>query len=429
MKKLLMIITVVAIILGLRSCMSDSKDEKAAKDAVIAFCDSIRNNDVDKFIDSTCLKDLGSLKDCINEGDPTGIKHKCIAEFLTMFNGYARSEVGKMFENNIEITEVNCQGSIARVGLSSYDEAVCDTMRFKGIELVELEIQKVGDKWLVIPGLIVHIRNNYNDLIEERFVHGGEINALSTELHSAHNIPAAIAEMSSIAEKESKRAMAEGMLFLNAIKESNSKRKSAGQPSIWPRLPKDIPFRYSNSHRDAQEDISQKTYGSNSDYYEDLFDVKNLEKVMWTPYIAKDVVISLLNENRPRFGDPIWDFQRKWSIVAGDFDSLPDWFPVLISGNTKIDNFMFEAGKYDLRDNKLEIKLVDKLTDWPERGTIYEGAKWEELPSERKKFCWQYEYFIVIRKNGQAERIPREECTMAAIFPEPFEITKKTMFL
>ena len=436
MKKLLMIITVVAIILGLRSCMSDSKDEKAAKDAVIAFCDSIRNNDVDKFIDVVCIEGLGALRDCVNEGDPTGIKRKKIVEFMQMWS--PRSGVKKMFENDIEISTTTCGDSIARVALSSCDKSVCDTLLFNCIKLVELEVREIGNKWLVVPSLISHEwdgrghpPSSGGSFSTKEKSHKDEMYGLREELQLASKIPTAIAEMLSIAEKESKRAMDEGTVFLNAIKESDSKRKSAGQPSIWPRLSKDIPYSYSNSQRNEQNDISQKTYGSNSYYYEDLFDVKNLEKVMWTPYIAKDVVISLLSENKPRFRvSPIWDFQRKWSIVAGDFDSLPDWFPVLISANTKTDNFMFEAGKYDLRDNRSQIQLIDTgLTDWQDRGTIYEGANWENISPERKKFCWQYEYLIVIRKNGQAERIPREKCTMAAIFPEPFEIAKKTKFL
>ena len=72
MKKLLIIITVVAIILGLRSCMSDSKDEKAAKDAVVTFCDSIRNKDLDKFIDVVCLGDDSfSLRNKMKSGSKT----------------------------------------------------------------------------------------------------------------------------------------------------------------------------------------------------------------------------------------------------------------------------------------------------------------------------------------------------------------------
>lgn len=393
MKKLLIIITVVAIILGLRSCMSDSKDEKAAKDAVVTFCDSIRNKDLDKFIDVVCLGDDSfSLRKAIDAGDPTGIKRTEISKYQeyisTLYN----------FEKEVQVLNTTCEETKAIVTVCSCGNPDRHESHRPDYRFV---VRKVGNQWL--------FPSSKEDLIYS--------------LQAADKIPAARAEMALIAEKESKNAIEEGAWIVKTIEDANSKREKQGKPLLWP-----TPETETYANTDKGIDIAQKTYKSTVRYFKDLLDFENREKAIWKPYVAMDAAITLFNNEANFLEDRYQDeseFPDKWRIVAGDLDNLPDWFPRLISANVNIRVFDFKAGKYDLRENKLPIQLVNRRVELKRRGTAYEGEEWEKLTPERKKFFWQYDYLIVVRKNGKAERIPKESCTMSALFPEPFRIVEE----
>lgn len=302
-----------------------------------------------------------------------------------------------MFEHDIEVVEIVPDGSSeAYVHIRSGNEDVRNKILIDdNIAALELKICKVNGKWLIDPTHVAFVDGTV-ELQDEARKQQKVID--KKRLENIKN------EMKQAAEDGSMKMASEGAKLLNAILNSNM---SSPQKFLSEMNNKD------NSYR--------SDYENRNDYFKALFDYENRKKAMWKPRIQMDVAMSWKNHVHSDSYSPNWI----WHIVSVDFNKLPNWFPVLLSDNVTGSDFSFDAGKYDLRENKQLIQLPEIINterwDWK--------FEWEHLSADRQKNFWQQYYLIVVRKNGKAERIPREKCTMATIFPEPFELTEKTKFL
>lgn len=396
--------TIIGVSLLAFLFLGDSdEDDQPIEDAVIRYCNSIRNSDEDAwralvFMDAAGKK--GSIADLLKE-EPNSEKKRTM-EFL--INRMYKEQLDLknwrmkgMFEHDIEVVEIVPDGSSeAYVHIRSGNEDIRNKILIDdNIVAFELKTCKANGKWLIDPTHVAFVDGTV-ELQDEARKQQEVVDRKRTE-----NIKI---EMKQTAEDGSMKMASEGAKLLNAILNSNM---SSPQKFLSEMNNKD------NSYRDD--------YENRNDYFKALFDYENRKKAMWKPRIQMDVAMSWKNHVHSDSYSPNWI----WHIVSVDFNKLPNWFPVLLSDNVTGSDFSFDAGKYDLRENKQLIQLPEIINterwDWK--------FEWEHLGADRQKNFWQQYYLIVVRKNGKAERIPREKCTMATIFPEPFELTEKIKFL
>ena len=169
-------------------------------------------------------------------------------------------------------------------------------------------------------------------------------------------------------------------LFVS-ITQANTEREAVGLCSLWPRT--------TALGGVDKDDIAGKTYQKSTDYFRDLFDIPNLGKAEWAPYVNcdKDVVGKDLDE---------------WCVLANITDEMPDCLPVLISANFNPELLLT---RWD--------GTSDSTTPLP-IGPAHGAAK---SPSDDKAI-------IVIRKGGASQIIKEKYLTYKTLYgDQPFDLT------
>ena len=141
--------------------------------------------------------------------------------------------------------------------------------------------------------------------------------------------------------------------------------------SIWPRIeaPEDV------DEEDA--DIYTKSYSKSTDYFKDLFDVKNQQSSDYAPYVdckidclwGAGVPMALLGK--------LTSDNVAWTILAGANDVRSGGIPVLVSRN--VDTSLFPvSGSHDMSQKRDKVRLFD-IPPFGTHGAVIvtrDGAGW-----------------------------------------------------
>jgi hypothetical protein len=141
--------------------------------------------------------------------------------------------------------------------------------------------------------------------------------------------------------------------------------------SIWPRIeaPEDV------DEEDA--DIYTKSYSKSTDYFKDLFDVKNQQSSEYAPYV--DCGIDCLwGAGVPKsLPGQLTSDNVAWTILAGANDVYSGGIPVLVSRN--VDTSLFPvSGSHDMSQRRDKVRLFD-IPPFGTHGAVIvtrDGAGW-----------------------------------------------------
>jgi hypothetical protein len=159
-----------------------------------------------------------------------------------------------------------------------------------------------------------------------------------------------------------------GMDLVNAMLVSEITNHSI---SIWPRIeaPEDV------DEEDA--DIYTKSYSKSTDYFKDLFDVKNQQSSDYAPYV--DCKIDCLwGAGVPMaLSGKLTSDNVAWTILAGANDVRSGGIPVLVSRN--VDTSLFPvSGSHDMSQRRDKVRLFD-IPPFGTHGAVIvtrDGAGW-----------------------------------------------------
>lgn len=141
--------------------------------------------------------------------------------------------------------------------------------------------------------------------------------------------------------------------------------------SIWPRIeaPEEV------DEEDA--DIYTKSYSKSTDYFKDLFDVKNQQSSDYAPYV--DCKIDCLwGAGVPMaLSGKLTSDNVAWTILAGANDVRSGGIPVLVSRN--VDTSLFPvSGSHDMSQKRDKVRLFD-IPPFGTHGAVivtWDGAGW-----------------------------------------------------
>ena len=138
------------------------------------------------------------------------------------------------------------------------------------------------------------------------------------------------------------------------ITQANTEREAAGLPSVWAHQTE------ADGKSDDTDDIAGQIFSSATDYFEALFDIKNITGQNWSPYVT-GVDINVLSGNGvPAIvGTSITKNNVAWHVISGITTEMEDVIPVLVSRNADASAFNSElaVGTHDMSQKKDEIQL------------------------------------------------------------------------
>jgi len=138
------------------------------------------------------------------------------------------------------------------------------------------------------------------------------------------------------------------------ITQANTEREAAGLPSVWPHKVTE------DGLSDDKDDIAGNPFSKSSQYFEELFDVKNITGENWSPYVTGVDLGVLSGCGVPAVvGTSITANNVAWCVASGITTEMDDIIPVLVTRNADLSTFNGElsSGTHDMSSNKNEIPL------------------------------------------------------------------------
>lgn len=122
--------------------------------------------------------------------------------------------------------------------------------------------------------------------------------------------------------------------------------------SIWPRI------EALGAVDEEDADIYTKSYSKSTDYFKDLFDVKNQQSSDYAPYVDCEIGC-LWGAGVPMaLSGKLTSDNVAWTILAGAKDAPGGGIPVLVSRN--IDTSLFPvSGNHDMYQRRDKVRLFD----------------------------------------------------------------------
>lgn len=125
-----------------------------------------------------------------------------------------------------------------------------------------------------------------------------------------------------------------------AVTSADLERAAAGLSSAWPRSAETL--------GEDRDDISGVLFKSSTDYFRELFDMKNVDTGNWSPYVANvDWQVAI-----PKGGS-----QARWIVARGVTDEMPDIVPVLVSSNVDPTSLVSAPGEHKGSQLKGELRF------------------------------------------------------------------------
>ena len=181
-----------------------------------------------------------------------------------------------------------------------------------------------------------------------------------------------------------------------AITSANVEREAAGLTSIWPRSGK------AASSTGGEKDISEQSYSSAYQYFNDLFDVKNINDTdNWNPYVTGIDLgcLSGAGVQPVQAGSELKAENVGWAIAANVQDEIEDIVPVLVTRNVDCSSL---RKKYDGGNEKMQWSAA------------------YNTPFAKKAF-------VMINKGGGAVAMTGRYLTTAVIYKkQSFELPDET---
>ena len=139
------------------------------------------------------------------------------------------------------------------------------------------------------------------------------------------------------------------------ITQANTEREAAGLPSVWPHKVA------ADGLSDDTEDIAGTPFGTATQYFEELFDVKNITGQNWSPYVT-GVDLNVLSGNGvpAPTGSSLTKANVAWCVASGITTEMEDIVPVLVTRNADVSvlNGELSSGTHDMSTKKTEIPLT-----------------------------------------------------------------------
>lgn len=129
------------------------------------------------------------------------------------------------------------------------------------------------------------------------------------------------------------------------ITQANTEREAMGLPSVWPHVSKEDGL----MENDTSGDIAgvSKGGGTATEYFINLFDLKNYGKADWSPYVSGVDVNVLSGSGVPAFTGTLTANNVAWKVAAGFTDEVDDVLPVLVTRNASTDDFFTSGNNND----------------------------------------------------------------------------------
>ena len=180
-----------------------------------------------------------------------------------------------------------------------------------------------------------------------------------------------------------------------AITSANTEREAAGLGSVWPRT-------QGADSSGGEQDISEKSYSSAYQYFNDLFDVKNMKNAdSWSPYVTGVDLgcLSGAGVNPVQAGNELKAENVGWCVGANVQDNMEDIVPILVSRNVECSSL---RKKYESGNEKMEFSST------------------YSTPFAKKAF-------VMIRKGGGAIGMTTKYLTTAVVYnKQVFELPEAT---
>lgn len=177
-------------------------------------------------------------------------------------------------------------------------------------------------------------------------------------------------------------------------------RASAGDESYWPKKGGAA----QNQNAAADDEVQQGNYSSTYEYFNALFDMKNVGKEDWEPYVDKGLLSKISGQGiKPPKGGSLLEAENcKWIIAANTEGSdVPGTMPVLVTRNVSKDEI--SQSTYD-GTSTTRLKIGKK-----------KGGDWDEP--------FGGEGLILVRKDGGAEALKGRECTLLKFYKTGFTLS------
>ena len=190
----------------------------------------------------------------------------------------------------------------------------------------------------------------------------------------------------------------QGRKLVMGIMQANVERSGANLPPVWPRTEL-----AAGSAAASADDIANRTYGSATEYFNALFDMKHYGQAEWDPYVDGDLLSSLWGFGVPGMnGKGLEKKNVAWIVAANVTDETPDFVPVLISANFNPALLLSKWDGQTAGAEKLPIgpKSGAKATPFGDRG------------------------IVIVRKSGAVETIKRRHLTYDVLYKkQAFDLT------
>ena len=119
-----------------------------------------------------------------------------------------------------------------------------------------------------------------------------------------------------------------GQKLFTELNRVDLQRQSLNQASIYP-VSKD-------ANSTGSDDIADKDPTTAEDYFNELFDMSNMNGQNWRPYVSKSFDMNVLwgfKVNGPRSGQKLTKNNVIWAIAKDMPESAPDFMPLLVTRN------------------------------------------------------------------------------------------------
>lgn len=117
-----------------------------------------------------------------------------------------------------------------------------------------------------------------------------------------------------------------GRMLYAGIVQANVEREAAGRGDVWPRSAAQL--------SDDRDDIAGMPFKSAVDYFETLFDLRNLDDAGRNSYVSCGVnCLGGPGLQKYEVGERLSAKHLAWAVVEGLADDMPDNVPVLVSRN------------------------------------------------------------------------------------------------
>lgn len=190
----------------------------------------------------------------------------------------------------------------------------------------------------------------------------------------------------------------QGRKLVQGIVQANVERQGKLDP-VWPRSE----LAQGAAAAGNTNDVAGRTYGSSTEYFNALFDMKRYGQAEWEPCVDGDLLSSLWGCGVPGMsGKTLGKRNVAWIVAANVTDETPDFVPVLITANF---NPALLLSKWDGKTNGSR-----RLPIGPKSGA-------EATPFGDKGI-------VIVRKSGAAETIKLKYLTYNTLYQrQAFDLT------